>query len=51
MADDKDALRALNESGFDLSRLLLERLEVLAAALRQVKELLRKAADSPEDLQ
>jgi hypothetical protein len=51
LAGDKCALLALNESGFDLSRLLRERLMVLAAALQRVKELQRNAADAPAGLQ
>ena len=35
--------------GFHLSRHLLDRLEVLAAALHQIKELRRRAADAPEE--
>jgi hypothetical protein len=42
---------ATDDSGFELSRLLLKRLEVLAAALQQVKELQRMAAEAPEGMQ
>ena len=38
---------ALCTDGFELSRLLLNRLEVLGAALQQVEELRRRAADAP----
>jgi hypothetical protein len=48
LAGDKCARPAPNDRGHELSRLLLNRLEVLAAAMRQVEELLRKAADAPE---
>ena len=51
LAGDKCARPAPNDGGHELSRLLLNRLKVLAAVLRQVEELLRKAADAPEGLQ
>jgi hypothetical protein len=51
LADDKCARPAPNDSGHELSRHLLNRLKVLAAAMRQVEELLRKAAGAPEGLQ
>jgi len=51
VAGDRCALPPYDESGFDPCRLLLERLMVLAAALQQVKELQRKAADAPAGLQ
>jgi hypothetical protein len=51
LAGDKCARPAPNDSGHELIRLLLNRLKVLAAALRPVEELLRKAADEPEGLQ
>jgi hypothetical protein len=50
-SDEERARPAKDDSGFELSRLLLKRLEVLAAALQQVKELQRWAADAPEGLQ
>jgi hypothetical protein len=46
LAGDKCARPASDNSGLELSRLLLYRLEVLAAALQQVKELQRRAADA-----
>jgi hypothetical protein len=48
---EKCARPATDDSGFELSRLLLKRLEVLVAALQQVKELQRRAANAPEGLQ
>jgi hypothetical protein len=39
---------ASDESRLEFSRLLLNRLKVLAAALQQVKELRRMAANAPE---
>jgi hypothetical protein len=42
---------ASDDSGLELSRLLLNRLKVLAAALQQVEELLRKGTEAPEGFQ
>jgi hypothetical protein len=47
LASDKCARPSSDDSGLELSRLLLNRLKVLAAALQQVKELERKAANAP----
>jgi hypothetical protein len=51
LAGDKCARPASDDSGLELSRLLVNRLKVLVAALQQVKEFQRKAADAPEKLQ
>jgi hypothetical protein len=47
LAGDERMRPASVTDGFELSRLLLNRLKVLAAALQQVKELQRKAANAP----
>jgi hypothetical protein len=47
LTGDTCARPASDNSGLELSRLLLNRLEVLAAALQQVEELQRRAADAP----
>jgi len=51
LAGNKCARPSSDDSGLKRSRLLLNRLKVLAAALQQVEELERKEADAPEGLQ
>jgi hypothetical protein len=50
-AGDQSARPASYDSGFELIRLLLTRLEVLGAALQEVKELRRNAAEAPGEVQ
>jgi hypothetical protein len=47
LVGDECGRPALLTDRFELSRILLERLVVLAAALQQVEELRRRAADAP----
>jgi hypothetical protein len=51
LADDADECPSTNYGGLELSRLLLPRLAVLPAALQQVRELQRIAANAPEEMQ